>query len=141
MDGLTTRRIAESNLAAVLREEMSARGWGIQRLADELGVRFGVVARWVTEDEAKRVVPQPRTLVQLAQVLDLDVIDVFRHAGYLPSVLDSIDSDEEQIQSLMRRLRRILRGVPSSQRAMAITVTVSVLDHLQVLIDRFIDRR
>lgn len=102
-------------------------------------MRYGVAARWVTEDRSKRVVPQPRTLMQLARLLDIPPIEMLRHAGYAPGVTESSDPDEQQIQSLQRRLRRIIRAVPEPQRQKALALAISVLDWLQILTDRFLD--
>jgi transcriptional regulator with XRE-family HTH domain len=132
------RRLPEADLHRVLREELTARNWGVRQLSDALGVRYGVVARWVSENASTRVVPLPSMLVRLADLLDLNVYDVFRHAGYLPAVNSDNGQQhphEEQIRVLERRLRRLLRGIPDKHWPLAVSVVSLDLDQLQVLLN------
>ena len=129
----------ESDLYQFLRDEMVVREWGVRQLSQALGVRFGVAARWVAADPEKRVVPKPGTLVRIADELDLDIYDVFRHAGYLPAVNDaSLDNHphEAEIRLLLQRFRRILRNVPEAQWAVAGIIVATQLENIQVLLDR-----
>lgn len=133
-----THRVTEPTLHIVLREEMSERKMGVQQLADAIGVKYGVASRWVAEDEAKRVVPQPRTLVQLAKLFDLSVTDVFEYAGYLP-VRNGAEGRDPEIDIRLRRLGRILKTIPPQHRSMALSIADSILDLLKSLTDRFLD--
>lgn len=107
-------------------------------MSSALGVRYGVASRWVSEDPQARVVPVPTTLVQIAELLDIDVYDAFRHAGYLPRVNQDGSGlpHEAEMQALMRRFRRILRAIPPSQWAVAAVVMGVQLDQLQILLAR-----
>jgi transcriptional regulator with XRE-family HTH domain len=128
----------ESILHVVLREEMCAKSpkWGVQQLADALGVKYTVASRWVAEDASKRVIPTTATLIRIADVFGLSVVDVFRYAGFLPAMTDGHDPDDEQIQKFSRRIVRILRKVPPEHRQAALIMAAVSLDHLQLLLDR-----
>jgi len=132
----------EADLHLVLREELTARNWGVRQLSDAVGVQFGVARRWLVDDPAERVVPLPATLLRIADVFDLDDVEAFRHAGYLPAVKSEDASQhphEEEIQFLLRRLRRTLRNIPESRWAMSASLVALDLDQLQVLLDRLED--
>jgi hypothetical protein len=131
----STWHVAKPDLHKVLRDELKARGWGTRDLATRLEVRFGVVARWVTEDESGRVVPLPGMCVQLARVLDLDVIDVFRHAGYLPPMAEDEDPNKPDIEMFLHRLQRMLRNKSNEEWIFARDMTALSLDHLQLTLE------
>jgi transcriptional regulator with XRE-family HTH domain len=134
---VSTRYVAESDLHELLREELAKRGWSTQHFADRLGVRFGVVSRWLSENPGKRVVPLPGMCVQIAAVLDFDVLEVFMHAGYLPVLKwEEGGGRDPDVQAVLLRLDRILTRVPADQRTLAVILAGAVLDHLQTLIDR-----
>lgn len=127
---------AAVDLHCLIRTELEERHWGIRQLSLAVGVQFGVAARWVARDPAKRVVPKPETLVRLARELDLDVYEVFRRAGYLPLVDNSNHPHEAEIKVLLQRLRRILRSVPEGEWAIATIVVATQLENIQLLLDR-----
>ena len=123
----------------VIREELAARHWGISQLAEKLGVRLGVVSRWLTEADCKRVVPLPQMCVQIAEVFGLDVIEVFRLAGYLPMRDEDLrlsHPHDQEIRSSQRLLRRILAGIPDNEWALAYPVALAYLDGLQLILNR-----
>jgi hypothetical protein len=110
---------------------------GVTQLAHEFGVSYGVAARWVAEDEAKRVVPMPKTLVKLADYFDLDVVEVFRRAGFLPALDERPETPQRQdVIRLERRLRRMLLDTPPGRWGAAAILAEAVLDHLAVLLSR-----
>jgi transcriptional regulator with XRE-family HTH domain len=134
---LSSRRLAEADLHRILREELTARNWGVRQLSDALNVRFGVASRWLSENADKRVVPLPPTLVQIAEVLDLDVYNLFQHAGYVPAVKPRDGQQhphEDEIQVMLRRLQRTLRNIPEHHWGWAASVVSLDLDQLQVLL-------
>jgi len=116
---------------------MKLRDMGVTQLAEAFGVRFGVAARWVAEDEARRVVPMPSTLVKLADYFDLDVVEVFRHAGFLPALDEKPDTPQDRdIRRLKRRLRYMLTETPPTSWPAAAIIAEAVLDHLAVLLSK-----
>lgn len=116
---------------------MKLRDMGVTQLAEAFGVRFGVASRWVADDEARRVVPMPSTLVKLADYFDLDVVEVFRRAGFLPTVDEKPDTPQERdINRLQRRLRYMLSETPPASWGAAAIVAEAVLDHLAVLLSK-----
>lgn len=135
------RRVAPPTLHVALREELQARGWGVAKLAEVLGVRFGVASRWVAENPSKRVVPLPGTLVQIADTFQLDVVEVFRKAGYLPA-LDEYPPDERdrEIDRLGRSFLRALRtrkdSATNEEWAEIIATTEIILSHYAALLNR-----
>jgi len=129
-----------SQLHVVIREELAARRWSSTQLAERLGVRLGVVSRWLNEDKSKRVVPLPQMCVQIAEALDLNVIEVFRLAGYLPMPSDDLEAlrhpHNNEIQASQRMLRRILEGIPEPAWGLAYPVAQAYLDGLQLILNR-----
>ena len=125
------------SVKTLLRTELAARDWKVRDLAIRLNVRFGVVARWVSEDEAKRVKPAPLMCFKIADVLGLDPREVFRIAGYWP-VDDHLarHPHQEEIDALMRMLQRIMHGIPEGEWCLARQVAQSQLDALQLLLNR-----
>jgi|SRR5580765_2235827 len=133
-----SKRRTHSTLHIVIREELAARQWSLSQLAERLGVRLGVVSRWLADDNTKRVVPLPQMSVQIAEVLGLDVIEVFRLAGYLPPMDNRVESvpHEDEIKAMQRMLGRILKGIPQTEWALAYPVVVAYLDGLQLILNR-----
>jgi transcriptional regulator with XRE-family HTH domain len=133
-----SKRRSTSILHAVIREELAAREWSLSQLAERLGVRLGVVSRWLSEAETKRVVPLPQACVQLAQALDMDVIEVFRLAGYLPPMEQPHEAHphQDEIRSTQRRLGRILKSIPAAEWPRSYPVVVAYLDGLQLILNR-----
>ena len=130
------RRVAEADLHRVLREELEARKWGVRDLSAKLGVQYGVASRWVSKDPRTRVVPVPTTLLEIADLFDLNVFDVFQHAGYLPTVEPDSNPNRDEIDRLIRRFRRTIRGIPASEWPLASEVIGLQLDQLQAILDR-----
>ena len=133
-----SKRRSTSILHTVIREELTAREWSLSQLAEALGVRLGVVSRWLSDDPGKRVVPLPHACVQIAEALGLDVIEVFRLAGYLPPM----EKPHEQhphaadIKSTQRLLGRILKSIPASEWERSFPVAQAYLDGLQLILNR-----
>lgn len=133
------RRCSNSVLHGVIREELAAKRWSLTHLAETLGVRLGVVSRWVAEDEDKRVVPLPNMVVQIAQALGLDTIEAFRLAGYLPQVEDpALESvpHEKDIRAMQRRLGRMLKSIPPDEWPRCSEIVTAYMDGLQLLLSR-----
>lgn len=106
-------------------------------MAEAFGVRFGVASRWVAEDEAKRVVPMPTTLVRIADYFGLNRVEVFMRAGLLPALDDENPTPQgEDIERLQRRLRRILKATPATSWPATLVLAEAVLDHLAVLLSK-----
>lgn len=134
-----SRRRSPSILHVVVREELVTRQWSLSHLADTLGVRLGVVSRWLSDDEDKRVVPLPNACVQLAETLGLDVIEVFRLAGYLPMEVNhqsATHEHEAEIRTMQRLLGRMLKSIPPEGWALAYPITVAYIDGLQLILNR-----
>jgi hypothetical protein len=76
-----------------------------------------------------------------ADLFELDTIEAFRHAGYLPVKLKDGGEHphEEEIQALLRRFLRLLKSIPESQWHPAISVVSLDLDHLAALLTRLDD--
>lgn len=129
-------KMAETSVNKLLAEEMAARDWRVRDLAEHLNVRFGVVSRWVSSDEKKRVVPAPLMCFKIAKVFNLDPILVFRKAGYWPVEDLPQHAHQEEIEGLLRLLARILRRVPEDEWDLASAVARTHLDSLQILLNR-----
>lgn len=139
MSSTESKRRVQSQLHVTIREAMTARNWSSTQLADILGVKLGVVSRWLTLVECKRVVPLPQTCVQIAEVFDLDAVEVFRLAGYLPLV-DEVPTypshpHEQEIRVLKRRYTRILESIPEDAWSAAYAVARAHLDGLPLLLN------
>jgi len=134
----TANEQVDPDLHIVLREELEARGWGVGKLADEVGVRFGVARRWLQPDDEQRVVPLPAMCIRIARALEWDVLDVFRHAGYLPMPTGEVPRDphEGEIRIFKRRLERMLQHTPERQWPFTMACVQVMLDQLQALLSR-----
>lgn len=104
-------------------------------------MQLGVVSRWLSDDPAKRVVPLPPTLVQIAEVLDWDAVEVFIHAGFLPRMDDQQPlPHEHEIRIVTRRLRRMLQAVHDPDWQLAYSVAQAHIDGLQLVLNRLDSR-
>jgi len=130
-----TRRVP-STLHKFIREELEARQWTNTQLADQLKVQPGVISRWLTEDDDKRVVPMPQMCAQIAESLGVDATEVLRYAGYLPLNSQSPGPHDEEIRVLTRRLRRMLKATPDEEWCLAYALSEAELDGLQLLLNR-----
>jgi len=65
-------------LAPALRE----RGWTKPRFADEVGVSFGLVYKWLDENADTRVTPGPSSCEKIAAALGVDADVILELAGH-----------------------------------------------------------
>jgi len=132
-----------TDLHALLRSELSLRGWTRRHFARLLGVRESTVGRWLAADPAARVIPRPATVTHIARVLELDPTDLLRGAGYLePATVVPFTRDpdiDEAFRARARRFRRLMRMVPPGRMNLALIILDVMLDALQSLISRLED--
>jgi hypothetical protein len=110
----------------------------VRQLSNRLNVRYGVASRWVSENPKTRVIPLPGTLVEIANVLELDVLDVFRHAGIPSPVKSELEHHphEAQIRIFKRQLEDMLTRASLRQWPLVASVVTLDLDHLRSLLAR-----
>jgi transcriptional regulator with XRE-family HTH domain len=60
-----------------------ARGWSLQRFADEFGVSQSLVSKWLHPDPRRRVRPNRETLRRMAAAMDVPPLELIRMAGYV----------------------------------------------------------
>lgn len=72
------------DLDRTLRTRREALGLDRAELAERVGVDPETISRW----ENGEVVPPPKRLAKVAQVLELDLDHVLEYGGYLPDVKD-----------------------------------------------------
>ncbi len=81
------------------REELSLDQAGLARL---MNVNQQTVSKW----EQAKAVPRPTRIGRLAEVLQVDVSDLMRYAGYLPD--EPLDAQaKEPIHRLLSRISRL----------------------------------
>jgi LmbE family N-acetylglucosaminyl deacetylase len=69
--------------------------------------------------------------VEIAQVLGLDAVNVFRLAGYLPMQEANPDTPRQvDLRRLKRKLRRVLDGVPDQHWVLVLVYADVMLDQL-----------
>lgn len=88
---------------------------GVAGLAERLGLHYGVVARWLEEDEERRTVPSPEACVLIARKLGYDPVSLFKLAGYLPDDGSMIAPPawDDDLRDLIRRGKRVGRRASS----------------------------
>ena len=72
------------DLDRTLRKRREELGLGRAELAERVGVDPETISRW----ENGEVVPPPKRLAMVAQVLGLDLDRVLAYGGYLPDVTE-----------------------------------------------------
>ncbi len=82
------------------REELSM---DQRDLALELGVKQQTVSKW----EQAKAVPKPQRIRRLADVLRVDLSDLMRYAGYLPSGESEEGQAEEPFHVLLGQVSRL----------------------------------
>jgi len=101
---------------AFLRSYMDQElGGSITSLSAKLGLRYGVVSRWLEPIESKRTTPSPDACLLIAEKFGEDPISVFRMAGYLPEkvVIPPRPPWDDDLRELFRRGKRIARRADS----------------------------
>jgi len=82
------------------REELNLDQRGLAR---ELGVQQQTVSKW----EQAKAVPKPERIRRLAEVLRVDLSDLMRYAGYLPSAQPTEAQAEEPFHVLLGQVSRL----------------------------------
>lgn len=83
-----------------LRERLEERGWTQSDLARRTGVSHSIISRWGTENQD----PGARSLVRLAEALDLPVTEVLIGAGILEQEPEA-DPRLLEVWGKMKRMR------------------------------------
>ena len=82
------------------REELNLDQIGLARA---LGVQQQTVSKW----EQGKTVPKPRRIRQLAQLLQVDVPDLMRYAGYLPDEEPAEVQAQDPLHQLLEQVSRL----------------------------------
>jgi transcriptional regulator with XRE-family HTH domain len=129
----------QPELYALLRKELAERGWTRRYFAQQLGLRESTVGRWLSADDAARVIPAAATIFRIARLLDFEPNFLLTAAGYMEPTWAPEPLDDE-LRQRSRRLRRLLRMIPNAQRSGVLLVIDASLDALEKLIFRMVDQ-
>src|SRR5262245_52651260 len=134
-------RVREADLHVFLRGELEARGWKVRDLAEKCGRNPAVVSRWLALEPHSRVVPDIKGVLDLAEALELDPLEVAVHAAYLPPQDGAPeDPDEVQIAQILRTFGRQLRAAPADKRAVVLQLAAAIVDAFVLASNRIIDQ-
>jgi transcriptional regulator with XRE-family HTH domain len=78
-----------TDLADLLRQLRQERGLSVRRLAEASGVNLANVSRLENGETTK---PEPRTLIRLAEALQVDASELLTAAGYTADQADALPS-------------------------------------------------
>src|SRR5262245_1234517 len=134
-------RVRETDLHVYLRGELEQRGWKVRDLAEQCGRKPAVVSRWLALEPHSRGLPDPKSLLVLAEALGLEPLEVFVHAGVLPPPDGApMDPDEMQIAQILRTFGRQLRSAPADKRALVLQLAAALVDAFVLASNRIIDQ-
>jgi len=126
---------SSADLHLVLRQELDARHWTRRYFAQLLETRESTVGRWLSTNPATRKTPLPSTVLQMAEILEMDAIELLRAAGHLPMAEPSRPQHPRrlEIRARKRRFARIMESVDLSRFGEAMDWADILLDGLQAM--------